>query len=134
MDNYLSHACLERGATYIHSSTDIPTVFATCSDYYKPDQKLTQDAITCIYCMEIYSCSHIGSYMGLWQLTQASTVLGTPLHTIYHVREESTLQNDFHRMFFPVNYPATADNDPVVIMWTGLRPGSVPVYFVPILD
>ena len=83
--------------------------------------------------MESYSCAKPGTYMGLWQLAQASSVLGIPLHMIYPVRGESTLRNDFHRIFFPVNYQPTNDNEPIIIMWTGLRRGSVPIHFVPLL-
>ena len=117
--HYLSDDCLERGAGWVHGNAEFPTVFATFSEYYTPGQRITEDAIECIYCMEIYSLSKLGSYMGLWQLAQASSVLGIPLHTIYPVRGDSTLRNDFHRMFFPVNYPPSADNEPIVIMWTG---------------
>ena len=118
----------------LHSNADLSTVFATFSEFYTPGQKMTQDTIKSIYCVELYSCSKLGSYMGLWQLAQASSVLGIPLHTIYPVRGESQIRNDFHRMFFPVNYPPTNDQDPVVIMWTAMQPGSVPIHFVPLLE
>ena len=72
--------------------------------------------------------------MGLWQLAQASTVLGIPLHTIYPVRGESSLRHDFHRMFFPIDYPPADDNEPIVIMWTGLARGTAPIHFVPLLE
>ena len=84
--------------------------------------------------MEIYSCARLGTYIGLWQLAQASSVLGIPLHTIFPVRGQSTIRNDFNRMFFPVNYPPTNDNEPIVIMWTGLSHGTAPVHFVPLLQ
>ena len=105
MEKYLSHACLEHGATYIHRNADLPTVFSTFSEYFTPGQKITPDTIQSIYCMGIYSCSCLGSYMGLWQLDELSSVLGMPLHTIYPIRGDSELWHDFHRMFFPVNYP-----------------------------
>ena len=132
MDKYLIHECLERGATYIHKNADLPTVFATFSEFYTPGQKLTNETIQSIYCMEAYSCSRLGSYMGLWQLAQTSSALGIPLHTIYPVRGESGIRNDFNRMFFPVNYNDT-DNEPIVIMWTGLQRGSAPIHFIPLI-
>ena len=134
MNQYLSHECLERGASYIHSNAKLPEVFATFSEFYTPGQKLNEDTVQSIYCMETYSCGHLGTYMGLWQLAQASTVLRIPLHTIYPVRGHSTLRNDFHRMFFPINYPAVTDNEPIVIMWTGLTHGAVSIHFVPLLQ
>ena len=74
--------------------------------------------------------------MGLWQLAQVSSVLNIPIHTIYPVHGSSTIRNDFHRMFFPVDYTISspADEEPLVIMWTGLHHGAVPIHFVPLLN
>ena len=134
MDKYLSDDCLERGATYVHNNAELPLVFATFSDYYTPGQKLTKNTINYIYSMEIYSCSRLGSYMGIWQLAQSSSVLGIPIHSIYPVRGDCTVRNDFNRMFFPVEYPTTSDDQPLVIMWTGVRSGGTPVHFVPLIN
>ena len=69
--------------------------------------------------------------MGLSQLVQAATVLQTPLHTMYYVVSEMTSIG----CFFPVEYPSAIDLDeePIVIMWTGMREGTVPVHFVPLV-
>ena len=72
--------------------------------------------------------------MGLWQLAQAASVFGIPIHTIYPVRGESSIQNDFHRMFFPLNYSAERDEEPMVIMWTGVREGAAPIHFVTLIN
>ena len=130
---YLSDSCLERGASYLHSNADLPTVFATFSDYYTPGQKIGQEMISYIYSKEVHECCRSGTYMGLWQLAQASTVFGVPLHTIYPHRGGSTIRNDFHRIFFPVMYPPVNDDEPIVIMWTGRRKGAVPNHFVPLV-
>ena len=121
-NSYLSDDCLERGATYIHGNADLPTVFTMFSEYYTPGQKLTEDSIACIYCLEIHSIAKVGTFMGLWQLAQVASVLGVPVHSIYPVRGESSVRNDFNRSFYPRDYTnCTHDEDPVVIMWTGLR-------------
>ena len=133
MDHYLSDDCLERGAFHIHRNADLPTVFATFSDYYTPGQRFTENTIHYIYVSEMYGCSRLGNYMGLWQLAQASSVFGIPIHTIYPVLGESTLRNDFHRIFFPVEYPPEGDDEHIVIMWTGKRRGAIPNHFVPLL-
>ena len=133
MDFYLSDDCLERGASYIHKNADLPLVFATFSEYYTPGQRLTKETIHYIFTMEMYECCWVGTYMGLWQLAQAASMLGSPIHTIYPVRGESTLRNDVHRMFFPVNYPATSDETSIVIMWTRMTPDAAPVNFVPLV-
>ena len=131
--SYLSDDCLERGASYLHRNADLLTVFTTFSEYYTPGQKVTDDSIDCIYCMEIHSVAKEGTYMGLWQLAQLASVLKVPVHTIYPVCGESTIRNDFNRMFFPVSYTDVQDEEPLVIMWTGIRHGSAPIHFVPLL-
>ena len=133
-DKYLSDDCLERGASVLHNNADLPTVFTTFSEFYTPGQQLNDDTVTAIYCLEVYSCSRFNSYMGLWQLAQSSSVLKVPIHTIYPVRGECRIREDFHRMFFPLQYPTTADDEPIVIMWTGVSTGGVPVHFVPLLS
>ena len=130
---YLSDECLEHSASYTHGNGDLPTIFATFSDFYTPRQRLTKETIRYIYIMEIHFCCRIGSYMGLWQLGQAASVIGKLIHTIYPVRGQSTLRNDFHRIFFPVNYPTSGDERPIVIMWTAVTPGGAPIHFVPLV-
>ena len=90
IDYYLSDECLECGASYTHGNADFPTVFATFSDFYTSGQRLTKETIRYNYIMEIHSCCRIGSYMGLWQLAQAASVIRKPIHTIY----PEPLQND----------------------------------------
>ena len=131
MDHYLSDDCLEPGATVTHSNADLPTVFTTFSEYYTPGQRLTTDSIAAIYALEIQSICKLGTYMGLWQLAQAASVLGVPIHTIYPAHGQSTIRNDFNRMFLPIDYPPDYDDEPVVIMWTAMTPGTAPVHFVP---
>ena len=82
---YLNDDCLQRGATYLHKNADLPMVFTTYSEYYTPGQRLTDDSISCIYSLEIHSIAKEGTYMGLWQLAQLSSVLSVPVHTIYPI-------------------------------------------------
>ena len=133
MKHYISDECLERGASVVHHNANLPTVFTTFSEFYTPGQNITPDTVACIYGLEIHSIAKLGTYMGLWQLAQSASVLGIPVHTIYPVRGTSSIQNDFHRIFFPLEYPAENDQDPIVIMWTGMTQGSVPIHFVPLL-
>ena len=115
MEHYLSDDCLERGATVIHANADLPTVFTTFSEFYTPGQMITPDSIAVIYAMEMHSITKIGTYMGLWQMAQASSVLGIPIHTIYPERGESNLRHDLNRIFFPIEYPDDyADEEPLV--------------------
>ena len=72
---YLNTRSLECGATYLHKRASLPFVFGTYSEYYTPGQKFTENTLEYLYCVEIYNIATSGSYMGLWQLAQASSVL-----------------------------------------------------------
>ena len=61
IEKYLSHQCLECGATYIHSNTDLPTVFATFSEYYMPGQQLTADTVRYIYIAWKFTHVHVSA-------------------------------------------------------------------------
>ena len=120
IEYYLHDDFLQRGATWIHDNAELPLVFATFSEFYTPGQRMTKESIRYIYTMEMYSCSQMGSYMGIWQMAQAALVLRTPIHVIYPVRGECTIRYDFHRTFFPINYTMCNDEYPITIMWTGI--------------
>ena len=103
MDKYVTDAYLEPGALYIHHNADLPTVFMSFSEFYSPGQRITPDTVACIYGLEVHSTAKLGTYMGLRQLAKSVSVLGVPVHTIYPVRGESTIRNDSHRIFFPMD-------------------------------
>ena len=121
MKFYLKDNYLERGTSVTHKNADLPTVFTTFSEFYTPGQRLKEDSIASIYAMEIHSITRLGSYMGLWQLSQVSSVFGVPIHTIYPVHGKCTIRKDFNRMFFPIDYTGRDhDEEALVIMWTAL--------------
>ena len=115
MDKYVTDVYFEPGASYIHHNADLPRVFTSFSEFYSPGQRITPDTVACIYGLEVHSTAKLGTYMGLWQLAQSTSVLSVPVHMIYPVRGESTIRNDFHRIFFPVD-KMTKDEKPIVIM------------------
>ena len=131
---YVIDECLDHSAVYTHKNADLPTVYVTYSEYYQPGQKITDDTINYVRSREIHSCAHVGHYMGLWQLAQASSVLGIPIPTVYPFRGDSTIRNDFNRLFFPLVCSAEPDDEPIRIMWTAIKKGCAPIHFVPLLS
>ena len=71
--------------------------------------------------------------MGLWQLAQMSSVLNTPLRSVYPEGTDAIMRLDFNRIFFPVQYDEETSNEALIVMWTGLTKGSLPIHFVPLL-
>ena len=131
MQSYISDDCLERGASCLHENSDLPTVSPSSTHQDRISLLIVSPTSMPKKCN---ACSRVSCYMGLWQLAQASTVLRVPVHTIYPHRGESTICNDFNRIFFPAVYPPEIhDDEPVVIMSTGLRHGAVPIHFFPLL-
>ena len=43
------------------------------------------------------------------------------------------MRHDFNRIFFPVEYNNETSDEPLIVMWTGLKKGFAPVHFVPLL-
>ena len=79
---YLSDESLSRGAT---SSRNEPLthLHVRYSDYYVNSQRITDNTVEYIYCRELHECAKVNSYMGLWQLAQAASVLNTPIQSVY---------------------------------------------------
>ena len=71
--------------------------------------------------------------MGLWQLAQAASALNTPIQSIYPEEADPLMRLDFNRIYFPVNCDETTSTEPLMIMWTGNKKGSVLMHFVPLL-
>ena len=132
--HYLHQKCLERGAINKREMETIPKIYASYSDFYVSGQKITDNTVEYMYWAELKECSKGGSYMGLWQLAQASQVFRRPIHSVYPHVGDQIMRNDFHRTFFPLrNADIKSDEDPLIIMWTPVANGFFPVHFVPLL-
>ena len=114
--SYLDHELLRRGATLVRIDEELQVTLAKYSDYYTYGQIITEDTVDYMYCREMHECCKKNTYMGLWQMAQAATVLGCPVVSVYPQIENDVMRRDFHRVFLPVVQPKT--NDPINIMWT----------------
>ena len=130
-DLYLSPHALENGASHIRVEETIPATYSTYSDHYINGQKLSKINIDFIYCQEMYECSKMDSYMGLWQIAQAANVLHLAIRSVYPEGGDDQMRMDFNRIF----YPATCDEqvEYIYVMWTGPEKGYTPNHFVPLV-
>ena len=98
---YVTQEIMERGATNIRQDESIPSIYAKYSDHYISGQVVTENTIDYLYSREMYDCSKIGSYLGLWQIAQAAQILKSPIHSVYPQGGDEFMRYDFHRSFFP---------------------------------
>ena len=131
-NKYINEDYLKIGCTTRLSEESITVAYAKYSDFYVSGQRITDESIDCLYSMEIYECAKYGSYMGLWQIAQAATVLDVPIQSVYPSGCDIEMRKDFHRFFHPVTRKPSF-SDQIIIMWTGLRRGHSPLHFVPLL-
>ena len=134
-DKYTNDTLLSRGSEHQHKTTSLPMVFTKYSKYFTIGQALTENTVDVFYCMELHDVSNLSSYMGLWQIAQAATAFQINIQSVYPVRGDSDIFEDFSREFYPVNILDCDLHtlDKVHIMWTGLRTGGAAVHFVPLL-
>ena len=135
-ERYLNPNVMNRGSTIVRES--ILEVYGQYSDYYRSGQILTEDTIEYLYCREMHECCKMNSYMGLWQLAQAATVMGLEIKSVYPLFGDPVMRQDFNRSFIPATIGTSVgkneQNTSISIMWTAVRRGSVPGHFVPLLD
>ena len=111
----------------------LPLLYVKYSDHYVSGQKMTGTTIEYLYCREVMEITKVNTYMGLWQLAQASSALNVPIQSVYPTGGDPIMRLDFNRIFFPIEYDSKTGDDPLVIRWTSAAKGSVPAHFVPLL-
>ena len=132
--HYMSAECLNRGASLVREDETLPEVFAKYSDNYVSGQRIMDTTIDNLYSKELLDCTKINSYMGLWQLAQAASVINVPIQSIYPEGcSDPVMRLDFHWTFFPVQYNEETSDDRIFVMWTNMHKGCAPVHFVPLL-
>ena len=132
-EKYISHEYLHRGATNSRDAETLPHLYVQYSDHYVNGQRITSNTVDYIYLRELHDCCKINSYMGLWQIAQAPSVLNVPIQSVFPEGTDPIMRHDFNRFFFPVNSTAENCTDLLIIMWTSVQRNSVPVHFVPLL-
>ena len=101
--HYITHACLRRGSTMPRDEETLPILYCQYSDHYVNGQKITENTVDYIYAKEVHDCMKVNSYMGLWQIAQASTVLDIPIKSMYPTGSDPIMRLDFNRTFYPLN-------------------------------
>ncbi|KAH3818564.1 hypothetical protein DPMN_120285 [Dreissena polymorpha] len=75
------------------------------------------------------------SFMGIWQLHALSTVLDTPIYSVYPKLGNESVRKDLNRLLLPAT---ESDKDPIFILWSSNRDDMtsehwVPNHFVPLI-
>ncbi|CAC5390284.1 unnamed protein product [Mytilus coruscus] len=133
---YLDNNFLLKGTTNTKSSKNLPTIYAQYSDMYLPGIHLTENIIRSIYQKEIMKIRLEKTYMGIWQIHALSSVLCTPIYSVYPKLGNPNVRQDLNRLILPREYK---HKQPIYIFWTSTRSADmnnehwVPNHFVPIL-
>ena len=93
---YMSNECLSRGTTNYLNDEPLPHLYVRYSDHYVNGQKITDSTVEYIYSRELHDCTKVNSYMGLWQLAQASSVLNVPIQSVYPEGTDPIMRLDFN--------------------------------------
>ena len=131
---YLSDSYMARGATYVERDQSLVSIYASYSDYYRNSMVLNDTTIENLYMLEMKDCTEMGSYMGLWQIAQAATVLQLAIKSVYPVGGDESMRKDFNRWFFPLDFTGSNEDAHLVVMWTPLRRNANPCHFVPLIE
>ena len=132
-DKYLSDNYMLRGSMYVERDETLCQVYAGYSDFYRNGLNLTPSAVENLYMLEVHDCAKAGSYMGLWQLAQAATVLNMPIRSVYPMGCDIVMRRDFDRWFFPLDFTGSTEDGYITIMWTPIYKEAVPSHFVPLV-
>ena len=81
-DKYMSNTYLVKGLS-IDRAEPLPYLYVQYSDYYVNGQRITDNTVEYIYSRELHDCSKMNSYMGLWQMAQAASVINIPIKSVY---------------------------------------------------
>ena len=115
-------------------------VFAEFSGHYKAeeinqegqtDEEIT-NMVEGIYQREMLQVRKLGAEMGMWQIFQASNVLGRSIVSVFPMRGNPNYRSYFNRTVFPWNKEHRR-NPPLTIMWTPSVVGGPVNHFVPLL-
>ena len=86
-----------------------------------------------IYEHEVFQLKMPGQYCSMWQLYQASNIIGRPIYSIFPTGNMEEFRSRSNRMIYTINY-SFRDKDPVAIMWTKTnRKIANPNHFVPVV-
>ena len=91
-----------------------------------------QDVIESVYEQEMFEMSQSNTYMGMWQIWQATNVLGRPIKSIFPDRGSQAFRSDFNWLCVPYNQ-WLRNKEPYYNMWTPTVQNGKIQHFVPLL-
>ena len=130
--HYLDNDYLNLEGKY---NANLPEYFAIVSEKYNEFCNLdwNSNTIELIYRAEALALAKPGQYCSMWQLYQASNVIGRPIFSIFPSGMIDAYRSRSHRIVYPITY-CLRQNDPVCIMWTKISKTSrAPNHFVPVV-
>ena len=138
---YLNEDYLRMGSNPQQDDKTLSCVFAEFSGNYKAEEMNQQgqphievtSMIETVYNRDILQIRKLGTEMGMWQIFQASNILGRPIVSVFPIRGKPRYRNYFNRTVFPWNKEHRC-NQPLTIMWTPSTAGGPINHFVPLLS
>ena len=135
---YLNEDYLRMGSNPQQDDKILSCVFAEFSGNYKAEEMNQQgqevtNMIETVYKRDMLQVRKLGAEMGMWQIFQASNILGRPIVSVFPERGNPSYRNYFNRTVFPWNKEHRC-NQPLTIMWTPSTAGGPINHFVPLLS
>ena len=129
-NRYLDNAYLSVGSSCVRSTGSYTEQYALFSGQHAHGD--LQDVIESVYEQEMVEMSQTNTYMGMWQIWQATNVLGRPIKSIFPDRGSQAFRADFNRLCVPYNQ-RLRNKEPFYIMWTPTVQNGKIQHFVPLL-
>ncbi|WAR22348.1 LOW QUALITY PROTEIN: hypothetical protein MAR_016322 [Mya arenaria] len=100
---YLNHENLLKGSVIDKNekTKNLSFQYAQYSEYFIPGMHLTQTLLRDIFQKEVMSLTENQSCMGIWQVFALSTILRSPIHSIYPMEGNENIRNDLNRLIWP---------------------------------
>ena len=133
MDHYLDHeySCREYECPY-EKEKHMGSIYCTYWTDYIQGIDVTGDSMIKFYKNEVMSLTKDFQECGIWQIHQAASVLGWPIHTIFPHCALLKLRKDHNRLVLPRRM---IRNENVFLMWTQSSIDSLGFnHFVPLFQ
>ena len=137
---YLNENYLHLGINPQNNDKILSGVFAEFSGNYEIGEMNQQGQtdeeaaylVETVYQRDMLQVRKLGSEMGMWQIFQASNVLGRSIVSVFPMRGNPSYRNYFNRTVYPWNKEHRR-NKPLTVMWTPSVVGGSVNHFVPLL-
>ena len=117
-DFFLDNTFLNLGSNF---DKDLAEYYAITSESYTTharDGEWTREKIERIYESEVLNSTRRGNYCGMWQVYQATNILGRPIMSIFpHPEIIEEFRRRTNRMVYPIRIHKR-EREAVAIMWT----------------